>query len=83
MLNRQLEERFQECSKKGVFIATSVEMLEVDLRPRTQEMKEKARRKKCDVRFSLIRKNRVFQKNRMRTGARQLLRTGLVPARAW
>ena len=41
------------------------------------------RRKKCDVRFSLIVKNQVFQKNYMRTGVRTLLRTGLVPARSW
>ena len=47
------------------------------------DLKEKARRIKCDVRFSLTRKNRLFQKNYMRTGVRKLLRTGLVPARAW
>ena len=38
--------------------------------------KEKARRKKCEVRFSLIRKNRVFKKTYMRTGVRKLPRTG-------
>ena len=41
-----------------------------------EDLKEKARRKKCDVRFSLIKRNRVFQKNYLRTGARMLLRTG-------
>ena len=43
---------------------------------------EKARGKKCDVRFSLTGEHKVFQKN-MRTGVRTLLRTGLVPARSW
>ena len=62
------EERFLECSKKeGVVLETSVETLEVDLRTRTKRLgaKAMARRKKCDVRFSLIRRNRVFQKNYM------------------
>ena len=36
--------------------------------------KAKARRKKCDVRFSFPMRNRVFQKNYMRIGVRQLLR---------
>ena len=45
--------------------------------------KEKARRKKCDVRFSLIKNNRVFQKKFMRAGVRKLLRTGIASARAW
>ena len=62
----------------------SVETLGVDLRMRTKKLgaKEKARRKKCDDRFSPIKKNR-FQKNYMRIGVRKLLRTGLVPARVW
>ena len=63
---RYLEERFQECSRKeGVALETSVETLQVDLRTRTKQLgaKEKAGRKKCDVRFLLIRKNRGFQKN--------------------
>ena len=33
--------------------------------------------------FSIIRKNRIFQKKYMRTGVRKLLRPGWVPARAW
>ena len=66
-------------------MAESVETLGVDLRSQTKKQgaKEKARRKKCDVRFSLIKKNRVFQKNYIQTGVRKLLRTGLVPPRAW
>ena len=55
----------------------------VNLRTRQLGAKVEERRKKCDVRFSLIRKNRAFQKNYMRTGVRKLLRTGLVTARAW
>ena len=80
---KHLEERFQECSKKeGAVLATRVATLAVDLRSRTKQLgaKEKAQRKKCDARFSLIMKNRVLQKNYMMTGERKLLRTGLVPA---
>ena len=46
-------------------------------------VKEKARRKKCKVRFSLIKKNKVFQKNYMKVGVKNLLRAGMVPARTW
>ena len=63
--------RFQKCSEKErVVLATSVETLGADLRTRTKQLggKEKTRRKKWDARFSLIRKNRVFQINYMRTG---------------
>ena len=60
-----LEETLRECSKReGVIVAESVETLGVDLRTQTKKLgaKEKAR-KRCDVTFSFIRKNRVFQKN--------------------
>ena len=69
--------------EEGVALETSVENLGVDLRMSTKQLgaKEKPRRKKCDVRFSLIRKHRIFQKNYRRTGVRKLLRTVL--ARAW
>ena len=56
---RYREERYQESSKKeGVVVAMSVETLGVDLRTRTKQLeaKERSRRKKCEVRFSLIRK---------------------------
>ena len=45
-------------------MAESVETLGVDLRTQTKQLgaKEKARRKKCDVRFSLIRKKKTAQK---------------------
>ena len=50
--------------RRCVGLATSLETLGVDLRTRTKQLgaKEKARRKKCDVRFSFARRNRVFQK---------------------
>ena len=64
-------------------LATSVETLGGDLRTKQLAVKEKAKRKKCDVIFSLFRKNPVFQKNYMRTGVTKLLMVGLVPARGW
>ena len=71
-----LEETFWECNKKRMELATSVGTLGVDLKQ--PGAKETARRKKCDVRFSLTRKNEVFQKNYMRIGVVKLLRMGLV-----
>ena len=61
---RYLEEELRECSEKGVVVAESVATLGVDLRTQTKQLgaKEKARRQTCDVRFSLIEKNRVLQK---------------------
>ena len=35
--------------------------------------KEKARRKKCKVRFSLVKKNEAFQKNNMKVRVKKLL----------
>ena len=35
------------------------------------------------MRFSLIKKNKVFQKSYMKVGAKKLLRAGMVPARTW
>ena len=63
----------------------SVEILGVDLRTRVERLgvKEKARRKKCIVRFSLIKKIKVFQKCYMKVGVKKLPRTGMAPARAW
>ena len=61
------------------------ETLGVDLRRRTKQLgaQEKARREKIDVRLSLARRNRVFQKNCMRVGVRMVLGMGLVLARLW
>ena len=61
-----LEDELRRCSKEeGVTMADSVETLGVDLRTRVKILgaKEKARRKKCKVRFSRIKKNKAFQKN--------------------
>ena len=46
---------------EGVTTADSVETLGVDLRTRVKRLgaKEKARRKKCKLRFSLIKKNKA------------------------
>ena len=82
-----LEKELQQCSKEEeVTMADSVETLGVDLRTRVKRLrvKEKARRKKCKVRFSLIKKNKVFpKKNYMKVGVKKLLRAGMVPGRTW
>ena len=61
------------CSKEGVTLADTVETLGVDLRTKVKKLgaKEKARRKKCKVRFSLFKKNEAFQKNSMKGGGSQ------------
>ena len=54
-----LEVRFQECGKKEVCFGDCTWK-----RKRSSwRRRETARSKKCAVRFSLVRKNRVFQKN--------------------
>ena len=61
-----LEEKFQECTKRGrVGLATSVETEGVDLKTTTKQLGAKVTvgRTKCDVRFSIARKNCVFQNN--------------------
>ena len=54
-------------------LADTVETLGVDLRTKVKKLgaKEKARRKKCKVRFSLFKKNEAFQKNSMKGGGSQ------------
>ena len=81
-----LEDELRQYSKdKGVTMADSVETLGVDLRTRVKKLgtKEQVRRKKCELRFSIIKKNKVFQKNYMKVGVKKLLRAGMVPARTW
>ena len=70
---------------EGVTLADSVGTLGVNLITRVKNLraKEKARRKKCNVRFSLINKNKAVQKNDMNVGVKKLLRAGMVPARTW
>ena len=59
------EELCQCCKEEGVTLADSGEMLPVDTRTSVKKLgaKEEARRKKRKVRFSLIKKNKAFQKN--------------------
>ena len=74
-----LEDELRQCSKEeGVTMADSVETLGVDLRTRVKNVgvKENARRKKCKVRFSLIKKNKVFQKNNMKVIVKNVVTCG-------
>ena len=66
-------------------LADSVETLGVDLRTRIKKLgaKEQARKRKCKVRFSTVKKNEAFQKNYMKVGVKKLLRAGMMPARTW
>ena len=82
---RFLEDELRDCSKEGVTMAESVETLGVDLITRVKRLglRERARRKKCKVRFSLMKKNKAFQKNYMKVGVKKLLRAGMVSARTW
>ena len=63
-----LENELRQFRKEGVTLADSVETLGVDLRTRVKKLgaKEKARRKKCNVRFSVIKTNKAFQKKYMK-----------------
>ena len=71
--------------EEGMTLADSVETLGVDLRTRVKRLgtKERARRKKCKVRFSLVKENKAFQKSYMKVGAKKLLRAVMMPARTW
>ena len=62
-----------------------METLGVDLWTRVKRLgaREKVRRKRCRMRFSLIKKNKAFQKSYMKVRVKQWLRMGLVLARAW
>ena len=62
-----------------------METLGVDLRTRAKRLgaKEKARRKKCKVRFTIIKKNKAFQKNYTKVCVKNLLRAGMMPAKTW
>ena len=65
---------------EGVTMADSAGTLGVDLRTRVKksERKKQERSKKCRLRFSLIKKNKAFQKNYMKVGVSKLLRAGMV-----
>ena len=66
-------------------LADSVGTLAVDLGTRVKRLgaKENARRKKCSVRFSIMKKNEAFRKNYMKVGVKKLSRAGMMPARTW
>ena len=77
-----LEDELRQYSKEeGVTMADSVETLGVDLRTRVGKLgaKEQARRKKCKLRLSIIKKSTAFQKNCMKVGVKKCM----VPARTW
>ena len=81
-----LEEELRQCSKEGgVTMADSGETLGVDLRTRVRRLgaKEEARRMKCKLRFSTIKKNKAFQKKCMKVCVKNLFGAGMVPARTW
>ena len=81
-----LDEKLRECSREGgVTMAGRVETLGEDLRTRVKKLgvKDKARRKKCKVRFSLIKKNKASHKSYMKVGVKGMLRAAMMPARTW
>ena len=68
-----LEDELRQRSKEGgVTMADSVETRGVDLTTKVKILgaKEKARRKKCKVRFSLVKKNKVFGRTTWRWASR-------------
>ena len=68
----------QYSKEEGVTMADSVETHGVGLRTQIKrlEAKEKARRMKCSVRFSLIKKKKVFQKSYMKVGCQEVVASG-------
>ena len=81
-----LETELSQFSKEeGVTSADSVETLGVNLGTRVKRLvaKEKARRKKCNLRFPIIKKNKAFRKNYMEVGVKKWLRAAMMPARTW
>ena len=81
-----LEDELRQYSKaEGVTLADSVGTLGVDLRTRVKRLgaNEKARRKKCKVRFSIVQKNKSLPEILMRGGVKKLSRAGMMPARTW
>ena len=72
---RFLEDELRQYSKERVTMVDSVETLGVDLRTRVKRLgvKEKAKRKKCKLRFSLTKKNEAFQKSYMKLGVKKVV----------
>ena len=73
-----VEELRQWSKEEEVTMADSVETLGVDLRTRVKIFgaERKSEKKKCRMRFSLIKTNKA-------AGVKKLLRAGMVPARSW
>ena len=81
-----LENELRQFSREeGVTMADSVDSLSIDLRTRVKKLgaKEKARRKERRDRFSLIKKNKAFQKSFLKMGVKQLLLAATMPLRSW
>ena len=71
-----LEEDLRQFSREeGVTLADSVGTLGVDLRTRVNRLgaKEKARRKKCNVRLSIRKKHKAFRKKYMKVGGQEVV----------
>ena len=74
-----LENELRQYSKEeGVAMADNVETLGVDLRKRVKRLgaEEKARRKKCEVGFSLMKKKKAFQKKLHESGGQEVVAIG-------
>ena len=73
-----LKNELSQFIKEGVTLADSVETLGVDLRTRVKRLgaKEKARRKKCKVRFSIIKKNKSFPEEQHEGGRQEVAACG-------
>ena len=57
-----LEDELRQCSKEeGVTMADRVEGVDMRTGVKRLGAQEQARRKKCKVRFSIIKKNKIFQ----------------------
>ena len=66
-------EELRQCSKEE-----GVTIVDGDLRTRVKFGSERTA-----VRFSLIKRNKAFQKNYVKVEVKKLLRAGMVPARTW
>ena len=81
----QENEPSQFSEEEAVTLADSVETLGVDLRTSVKRLgaKEKARRRKCKVRFLIVKKNKASLEELHESGVEKMLRAGMVPARTW
>ena len=71
-----MENELRQLSKEeGVTLAEGVETLGRRLENKSKKAgaKEEARRRKCKVRFSIIKKNKAFQKCYRKVGSRSCL----------